>query len=382
MERRNFCKTSMVGGAIMMLPANLIPSPLGLSTDKPKTNIGDALKYERLPNSMPGMFPGKVVQVNHPGSVIDGKPVIEIADKMIAEGILKLTGKKKVSQAWRLLFGKNEKIALKVNPVAGELLTTSHAVTQSVIAQLTNAGIPKENLIIYDRREFQLHETGYNAENYPGIRIYGTECKDEQGSYLDAEGNLYSLNRIDKDWYYWADREMAYNEATMPFMVNDGKYSYFSKFITQEVDKIINLPILKNAGASVTLCMKNLSFGSITNTSRLHQALWSDTCAEVCAFPPLRDKVVLNIADGLIGCFDKGPGANPQFITEYKTILLGTDPVAVDRVGYEIVIKKRIEENIQTRESPKGREFMDMAQKLNLGIADLERINQSVINLV
>ncbi len=382
MKRRRFVQVTALGGAAAIMPQALLSSDYNTSAEKPKTNIADALAHPRVSQSMPGLFPGKVVRVNHPGSVVEGKPVEELAFRMIADGMMSLTGEKRLNRAWLKLVSKKDRILLKVNPVAGELLSTSHAVTRSVVRQLKEAGIPLKHLIIFDRREFQMHETGYVEENYPGIRITGTECKDQQGSFLNAENKLYSLDRIDSDWYYWADCEMEYNDQTMPYMVNSGKYSYFSKTITRETDKIINLPILKNAGASVTLCMKNLAYGAITNTSRLHQQLWSDTCAEVCAFPPLRDKVVLNIADGLIGCFDKGPGANPQFITDYKTILLGTDPVAVDRIGYEIVLKKRIEEGIQQRDTPKGREFMEMAQKLQLGIADLDQINLTTLDLV
>jgi uncharacterized protein (DUF362 family) len=157
-------------------------------------------------------------------------------------------------------------------------------------------------------------------------------------------------------------------------MVNGGEYSYFSKIVTQEVDKIINLPILKNAGVTVTNAVKNLAYGVISNTGRLHSKLWHETCAEVLAFAPLRDKVVLNITDGLKGCFNGGPGANPQFFTNYKTMLVGTDAVAMDRIAHEIVVKKRIEEGIQKQDSPNAARFLDMAADLKLGVSKREDI--------
>jgi len=197
----------------------------------------------------------------------------------------------------------------------------------------------------------------------------------------DENGKLYGLRMIDTTQYYWADCEDKYDSATIPYMVNEGKYSYFTKIVTEMVDKIINVPILKNAGSSVTLCLKNLAYGSITNTGRLHKQLWAETVAEVNAFPPLRDKVVLNIVDGLKGCFQGGPGANPQFFVDWKTILIGTDPVAVDRVGYDIVIKKRIAEGIQKEDSPRGRTFLNLAQDLKLGEADLEKIELTKIEI-
>jgi uncharacterized protein (DUF362 family) len=82
----------------------------------------------------------------------------------------------------------------------------------------------------------------------------------------------------------------------------------------------------------------------------------------------------LNIVDGIRGCYNGGPGANPQFFTDYKTILVGTDPVAVDRVGYDIVIRKRIEEKVQKEDTPRGRAFLAIAEKMGLGTADLEKI--------
>lgn len=82
----------------------------------------------------------------------------------------------------------------------------------------------------------------------------------------------------------------------------------------------------------------------------LKKNMWHDTCASACAFPPLRDKVVLNIIDGMTGCFDGGPSANSQFICHYNTLVVGTDPVAADCIGYDMVIAKRIEEGVQEEE--------------------------------
>jgi uncharacterized Fe-S center protein len=84
--------------------------------------------------------------------------------------------------------------------------------------------------------------------------------------------------------------------------------------------------------------------------------------------------VVLNIVDGLRGCFNGGPGANPQFICNYHTIMVGTDPVAIDRIGHDIIVNKRIEEGIQEKDDPSRLAFMEMAEKLQLGVADISKI--------
>lgn len=52
---------------------------------------------------------------------------------MIKAGMLKLTGEKSLKRAWRKFVTPKDIIGLKVNPVAGRLLTTSHSVTGAVI---------------------------------------------------------------------------------------------------------------------------------------------------------------------------------------------------------------------------------------------------------
>jgi len=377
----NFCLIQIITLLVfvLFLSTALLAQSVA-APEKPKTNIEDALKYPRTNLSMPGLYPGKVVEVDHAKSIADNKIDAKAAYDMLAKGMLELTGAKSLKDAWLKFVSPKDRIGLKVNPVAGPTLSTSVEVTQAIVKQLTDAGIPKDKILIWDRREEQLAEAGFTKENFPGIKIIGTE-RGENGKMYDENGKLYGERMIDKDWYYMADCEEKYDSATIPYMVNEGKYSYFTKIVTQMVDKVINVPILKNAGSSITLCLKNLAYGSVSNTGRLHKQLWHETTAEVCAFPPLRDKVVLNIVDGIKGCFNGGPGANPQFFTEYKTLLIGSDAVAVDRIGYDIVIKKRIELKVQKEDNARGRIFMDLAQKYNLGVADIEKIELKKIEL-
>ena len=317
MYRRKFFKFLSAGSLGLFLPPVIKAAPPSgelRPDDIPATNIAEAQSMPRTKSSMPGRYPGKVVKAVRQGCVVNGKPDPDQVYDMLKTSMLTLTGAGSLKEAWRQFVDTTDIIGLKVNPVAGKMLTTSHAITQAVVRQLEEAGISRANMVIWDRREMQLHETGYTTDNYPGIRIIGTECEDADGKYYDSAGKLYSEDRIDKNHYFYADVDGQYDKETIPFMVNEGKYSYFTKICTQQVTRIINLPVLKNAGTSVTVCMKNLAYGSLSNTGRLHAKLWHETSAYACAFPPLRDKVVLNIVDGLIGCFDGGPAANPQFI--------------------------------------------------------------------
>lgn len=381
--RRDFFKVLTAGGigaAMLPLSSTIASATTNQLPEKPKTNIDDALAFPKIEGSMPGKYPASVVKVYNQESYVDRQISKDAVYKMISDGLIALTGAESIGEAWLQFVKPGERIGLKLNPIGGTLLSTSHEVVQSVIEQLEEAGISRSNITIWDRREFQLHEAGFTPERYPGIRIVGTECKDNVGSFYDSDGKLYSESRIDKDWYFWAKTEMEYDAYTMPYMVNSGEFSFFAKILTQELDKVINIPILKNAGATVTLCLKNLGFGVISNTSRLHKELWNETVAQVCAFPPVRDKVVLNIVDGIVGCYQGGPGANPQFILPYYTMLFGTDPVAVDRIGYDIVINKRIEMGVQQQDTEGGKTFMRLAKSYGLGESEKEQISIKTIN--
>lgn len=381
MKRRNFFRSIALGGVSVALAPMAKASSSLSEKQKPITNIDQIRSIPRNEKSMPGKYPGKVVKTNCPACIVDGKPSETVAYKMLESGMLELTGAGNLSAAWLRFVGPEDIIGLKVNPIAGKLLSTTHAVTQSVIKQLEEAGIPRKNLLIWDRREVDLRESGFTTENYPGIQIIGTEYQDENGSYIDPAGKYYGENRIDKSHRFHAAVNGEYDAYTMPYMINGGEDSFFSKICTEMVTKIINIPVMKNAGSSITVCMKNLGFGAISNTARLHKELWHETCAYVCAFPPLRDKVVLNIVDGLKGCFDGGPEANPQFICQYNTLMVGSDAVALDSVCFDVILAKRIEEGIQKEERPGSRLFMELAQELKLGVADREKIDLREINL-
>jgi hypothetical protein len=198
--------------------------------------------------------------------------------------------------------------------------------------------------------------------------------KGPNGEFYDDKGELLAKDNIDREALpYVADVEMKYDKGTLPYMINEGKSSYFTKIVTGQVTKIINVPILKNAGATATCCLKNLSYGSISNTSRLHK-LWMKSVVEPCAFPTLRGKVVLNVVDGLQACYDGGPGANPKFIYDANVFLFGTDPVAVDAVAHDIIVKERMARGTQQVDNKKQSAFLDIAEGLGLGIAAREKI--------
>jgi uncharacterized protein (DUF362 family) len=356
------------------------PKPASTPPDIP-TNIDEALKVPRTKASLPGRYPGQVVRISTGMASSEGKlnpPKIKTA---VEKGLLELSGEKDIRSAWLQFVSPPDVVGIKVNPIGEKLLSTKPEVVEVIIDGLLQAGVPKKNIIIWDRRLFQLHEAGFTAERFPGIEILGTEMRGPNGEFYDDKGELWSKDNIDREApFYFADVEGKYDKETLPYMVNEGKESYFTRILTRRSTKVINVPILKNAGPTVTLCLKNLSYGSLSNTSRLHR-LWMKSVAEPCAFPALRDKVVLNIVDGLQACYEGGPGADPRYIWDANLMLFGTDPVAVDAVGHEFIVKERMKRGVQQLDDRKRRAFLDLAAGFGLGVAEPEKIKAKDITL-
>jgi uncharacterized protein (DUF362 family) len=389
-SRRKFFGLASMAAAGAALSPRLI-SQEKVQSEKPpaappadiKTNIDEVRGIPRVATSLPGKYPGRVVRVktgaNPVGQKIDGARV----RREIEAGMAELTGEKNMAKAWGRFVGPQDIVGIKVNPIGEKILSTKPEVVDAVIAGLLAAGVRKENIVIWDRRHFELLDAGFTPERFPGIRIMGTEMKGPNGGFYDDKGELWAKDNIDRESLpYVAEVEEKYDKELMGYMLNEGKSSYFSRIVTTTVTKIVNVPILKNAGATTTCCLKNLSYGSISNTSRLHK-LWMKSVVEPVAFPVLRDKVVLNVVDGLQACYDGGPGANPKFIYDANVLLFGTDPVAIDSVAHDMIIKERIARGTQQVDDPRRRSaaFLDLAEKLGLGVAARDKIAISEVGL-
>ena len=384
-DRREFFHLSAAGAAGLALRGGLSAQDKS-AEHKPKpseeitTNITDLLK-PRTADSMPGRFPGRVVEIDTGDAASEPGFHKAKIQKSVDLGLRELTGERDVKKAWLTFVSPEDVIGLKLNPIGGKLLSNRPEMVDVLIEGLTAAGIPRSHIILWDRRLFQLEEAGFTQDRYPGIRIMGTEMKGPNNDFYDENGELWAKDNIDRDYpSYSAGVEMKYNKDMLPYMINEGKESFFTKIVTRTCDKIINVPVLKNAGPTVTLCLKNLSYGSLSNTSRLHR-IWNNSVAEPNAVPCLRDKVVLNIVDGLKACYEGGPGANAQYIYFANKMFFGTDPVAVDTIGHEYMIKERMTRGVQQLEDRSRRAYLEIASRLGLGTHERDKIQLKSLNL-
>ncbi len=76
----------------------------------------------------------------------------------------------------------------------------------------------------------------------------------------------------------------------------------------------------------------------------------------------------------------KGP--NGEFY-DANLMLFGTDPVAVDAVAHDIIVKERLARGTQQVDDPRRRsaEFLALAEGLGLGVAAKDKIAISEVAL-
>ncbi|MBD3289639.1 DUF362 domain-containing protein [candidate division KSB1 bacterium] len=386
-NRRDFLKFGCGVGTGLLLGNPALWAQEEKKAGRPATNIKKALNVPKNEWSLPGRFPGKVVEIFDEDSLIDNKPIPEVVDGMFKTGIEKLTDKS-LDESFDLFFTKDDIVGIKVNPVGAGLISTRLELVDSIITWLEQAGMPRENIIIWDRFDYMLSDAGFTSERFPGVQIEGLQTMDEAAAsgesednskWLDADGNHVSLDSFDKDVYYWVDVDGPQEKGYLNQHVVNDKYSYFGKLLTKKLTKIINVPVFKNTGNGISMATKNLGYGAVCNTGRLHRPLFFDVCTEVLAFPVIRDKLVLNITDGLRAQYDGGPMPVAKFTYPFKTIYFATDPFALDMTCHNILLEKRKAMEVKVNEHPRFTEYLRYGERLGLGIADPEKIEHSKV---
>lgn len=388
-DRRSFLKgvsacSALAGGVVLGVP------PLHAEEEERKkkqppdvqTNIDDFMKVPRSPDAIPGPFPGRVVQVKDERSLVNDKINAEAVSGMVSRGIPRLTGRE-MKESFKLFFKPTDIVGLKVNPVGPPLINTRLELVEAMIRWLADSGLPRENIIIWDRFKDMLDAAGYTSSNFPGVKIEALQIVDEK---REKGKDHASIDNFDRDAFYFA--EGIFGKGAPPYHKDDESYlnqhvfkdehSYFGKLVTQKLTKIINLPAFKNTGNGISMATKNLGYAVICNSGRLHRPLFFRVCTEVLAAPWVRDKLVLNITDGIRGQYDGGPGLNAQFVYPNHSLYFATDPFALDMVCHEQLKTKRKDMNVKVDEHPRYTAYLHQAEALGLGIADMKKIEQIV----
>ncbi|MGE0127166.1 MAG: DUF362 domain-containing protein [Blastocatellales bacterium] len=296
------------------------------SKDPPKYKVVTPYKPAATPG-MPGPYPGKVVSVKSATCLSeDGRKINgEVVREMMERGMRTLTGEAKTIDSWRRFFTPDDIVGIKVNAGGRPWVVSSHDIVAETIRNLMEVGVKPQQIYIYERFQNQLDQVNYAPRVPEGVNIVTAERANVRG---DNQG-------YDPKVYVEAD-----------FFGEDDTRSNMMKLVSQKLTKIINIPNMKDHGATgATGCLKNIAYGSFSNVARTHFKGVSHTKSFVgtlAAVEPMRSKTVLQIMDGLRGVWHAGPFAPTlKYVFFPKTIMFGTDPVAIDRLLLDIIDDER-----------------------------------------
>ncbi|MGQ9919144.1 MAG: DUF362 domain-containing protein [Bryobacteraceae bacterium] len=334
---------------------------------------------------IPGPYPGRVVAVEHPASIVDGVYQREPVREMMRRGMMDLTGAPSWQEAWRVFFEPGDVVIIKVNPVGQPYIISAPEVFQEIVAGLEAAGVKRGDIFAYDRYQTEFLSGGFQKWLPDGVRWSCATVK-------------YDKLQLDMDGY---DRDQ-YIELPLVGRGHDPRdphhrRSYVAKLLSQTANKVVNLGVLKHhQSAGITIALKNLSHGFVNNVARSHVSRTNNACGmfipAVVDHRIFRQKVVLNIIDGIKGAYHGGPARRTaKYLWEHKTLYFGTDPVALDRIGWNVLDMKRGQMGMQPialapddqdsnfiRMQP---EHVELAAMLGLGEADESKIDLRRIRL-
>jgi hypothetical protein len=242
--------------------------------------------------------PSRVVHTHHAGVWSGNVLQPEALKQMLDVSITKLTGLTDALAAWQALFSPTERIAIKVNTLQFGLFWTHVPLVMAVVERLEAAGVPTEQVVIYDRLSSDLAGGGFTLNrDGPGVRCYGT---DQAYTWQwDLLGTRVGLSNV-----------------------------------LLSCDALINMPILKTHivdGGGMSFALKN-HYGTFDKPSEFHNERLITGLPGLNALAPIKELTRLNVGDAL-----KVVQQNPYSAFEGDSICMSFDPVAHDLQGLQIL---------------------------------------------
>jgi hypothetical protein len=340
MRRRDF-----LGATALAASANLIAGAELASAQEPKASrkAGSSRPEGKL--GVPGPYPGRVVEIQHPGLVQGDHRNREAIKKTLDTGMCTLTGAPHPVDAWRKFVSPGEAIGIKVVPNGFPGAHSSPELVLEVIDNLKAVGIKLKDMVVFDRYRREFMEAGYQKILPEGVAWGGlTPEWDENQTTIKFDGGD-PITGYDPDEFIHIQ---LVGKGMDP--KDDRNYrSHLGKIVTKRLDKIICLPCMKDHhAAGATGALKNMSHGLVNNVFRSHSnsaavAMVSYIPA-VVSHPILRTKCVLHVMDATRGVWEGGPfGRKPEWLWDHNALLFATDPVAMDHVELDYLNKKRVQ---------------------------------------
>lgn len=318
----------------------------------------------------PAPTPSVVYAVHNADAIKDYEVNPRVVHEMVNRLVLAVTGQSDVGRAWASLVSPKDRVGIKICAAGGELFTTHHAIVNAIVDGLAAAGHPRSSIIVWDRSLGGIKEAGYR----PAVDGYQVKAIAPHDGY-DAKAML-SAPLAGK--LVWGDFEYVGDTGKMPLFADaeaTSNVSHFSKIISSDVDKVINVPVMSVSETNgIAGCIYNMTIPNIDNWRRFAQGsrFGAGSLAEIYANPLIAKKVVFNLMDGLMAQYAGGPQPQPNYAMHHGTLYASKDPVALDAVALKLLEESRKRGSLR----PVGpvAAYIDLASELGLGNSAANRI--------
>ena len=329
-----------------------------------------AISSGLVQGQQPAPTPSIVYAVRNPDSIKQYKTNPHIVREMVNRLVMAVTGQSDVAKAWGSLVSPGERVGIKISAAGGELFTTHHDIVNAIVDGLAAAGHPRSSIIVWDRSLGGIKEAGYR----PAVDGYQVKAIAPHDGY-DAKA-MQSAPLVGK--LVWGDFEYVGDTGKMPLFADadaTSNVSHFSKLISGDVDKVINVPVMSVSETNgIAGCIYNMTIPNIDNWRRFAQGsrFGSGSLAEIYANPLIARKVVFNLMDGLMAQYAGGPQPQPNYAMHHGTLYASKDPVALDAVALKLLEESRKRGSLR----PVGpvAAYIDLASELGLGNSATNRI--------
>jgi len=377
--RREFIKNSAIAAGGTVLLGNLLNSGI----DK----------------KLPGK--GRVVSAAAEDMLSGKKYNHDAIHRAFTEGLKEMTSENTLKNAWSSLFSPDDVVGVKINCIGAPKVSSSLESINETVAGLKSAGVKENNIIIWDRMDREFGRVGLKINrSSTGVQVRGSSTKWEgaipwiegydRDVYVSFEdGTLKKYRELIKQdftkkgthreifnsvaWIWmliqqgnqkaqkyredirrlymdYDDREGIKNIAEEvadkfnDIEIEDEEKSFFSNIVTKDINKLINIAVLKhNEDSGVTFATKNIALGVTTNKIRFHIDFCTKSIPEILNHSCLREKMVLHIGEA--AKISTLSAAGSQMAYDNR-IFFSSDPVAMDRIGLDILEEKRREQGM------------------------------------
>ncbi|NRA32389.1 MAG: DUF362 domain-containing protein [Polyangiaceae bacterium] len=356
--RRQFVSGALGLGAAMGSRSWLARSLAVVAGTTATLTSGDSLAaWNAAPPAgfVPFRVPGKVVKItrgNDYASLMQKNelwPKAEVAKMMLERALMEFTGAPNMVDAVGRFIHKDDKVAIKVNGIAGQhgyTVAVNFELILPLVEALITLGVPAPNIHLFEQFPDFLKGTRIGVDGYDL----------PAGVVTSFHGNF---------------------RTKMPEVAIYQNIK--TRFVTAVTDAtaIIDMTMMKDHSiCGFTGALKNMTHGQIVNPHKHHAHLCSPQIPVLYNHPVLQSRVRLHITDAFKIIYDGGPlDKLPDRRLPHGAVYVATDPVALDRIGIDVIEAARKSNGLPSL-AKVGREpsYVNIASDMGIGIADLNRI--------